>query len=129
MPKRYAFTLQKHTFCKSKGHVLQCKTTEFQSENGGLGLYKLCKCNEMLNICSRNACAVNFCLRFVFQIKENSCPDFYFLIARKSAPAGGYVYVSCLAVGLCRAYSRAGSVSGVLPVCTVRFPVIPSVSV
>lgn len=80
-------------------------------------------------MCSRNACAVNFCLRFVFRIKENSCRDFYFLIARKSAPAGGYVYVSCLAVGQCRAYSRAGSVSGVQPVCPVRFPVIPSVSV
>ena len=63
------------------------------------------------------------------RLKKTHVVIFYFLIARKSAPAGGYVYVSCLAVGQCRAYIRAGSVSGVLPVCTVRFPVIPSVSV
>ena len=65
----------------------------------------------------------------ISRLKKTHVLIFYFLIARKSAPAGGYVYVSCLAVGQCRAYSRSGSVSGVLPVCTVRFPVIPSVSV
>lgn len=65
----------------------------------------------------------------ISRLKKTHVLIFYFLIARKSAPAGGYVYVSCLAVGQCRAYSRSGSVCGVLPVCPVRFPVIPSVSV
>lgn len=65
----------------------------------------------------------------ISRLKKTHVLIFYFLIVRKSAPAGGYVYVSCLAVGQCRAYSRSGSVSGVLPVCTVRFPVIPSVFV
>ena len=65
----------------------------------------------------------------ISRLKKTHVLIFYFLIARKSAPAGGYVYVSCLAVGQCRAYSRSGSVCGVLPVCPVRFPVLPSVSV
>lgn len=65
----------------------------------------------------------------ISRLKKTHVLIFYFLIARESAPAGGYVYVSCLAVGQCRAYSRSGSVSGVLPVCPVRFPVILSVSV
>ena len=63
------------------------------------------------------------------RLKKTHVLIFYFLIARKSASAGGCVYVYYLAVGQCRAYSRSGSVSGVLPVCPVRFPVIPSVSV
>ena len=65
----------------------------------------------------------------ISRLKKTHVLIFYFLIVRKSAPAGGYVYVSCLAVGQCRAYSRSGSVCGVLPVCPVRFPVLPSVSV
>ena len=63
-------------FASRKGTFCSVKPLNFSRKNGGLGLYKLCRCNEMLNACSRNACAVNFCLRFVFQIKENSCPDF-----------------------------------------------------
>ena len=63
------------------------------------------------------------------RLKKTHVLIFYFLIARKSAPAGGYVYVYYLEVGQYRAYIRAGSVSGVLPVCPVRFPVISSVSV
>lgn len=63
-------------FASRKGTFCSVKPLNFSRKNGGLGLYKLCRCNEMLNMCSRNACAVNFCLRFVFQIKENSCPDF-----------------------------------------------------
>lgn len=64
------------SFASRKGTFCSVKSLNFSRKNGGLGHYKLCKCNEMLNMCSRNACAVNFCLRFVFQIKENSCPDF-----------------------------------------------------
>lgn len=63
-------------FASRNGTFCSVKPLNFSRKNGGLGLYKLCRCNEMLNACSRNACAVNFCLRFVFQIKENSCPDF-----------------------------------------------------
>lgn len=63
-------------FASRNGTFCSVKPLNFSRKNGGLGLYKLCRCNEMLNMCSRNACAVNFCLRFVFQIKENSCPDF-----------------------------------------------------
>ena len=59
-----------------KGTFCSVKPLNFSRKNGGFWLYKLCRCDEMLNMCSRNACAVNFCLRFVFQIKENSCPDF-----------------------------------------------------
>lgn len=64
------------SFASRKGTFCSVKPLNFSRKNGGLGLYKLCRCNEMLNMCSRNACAVNFCLRFVFRIKENSCPDF-----------------------------------------------------
>ena len=63
-------------FASRNGTFCSVKPLNFSRKNGGLGLYKLCRCNEMLNMCSRNACAVNFCLRFVFRIKENSCPDF-----------------------------------------------------
>ena len=63
-------------FASRKGTFCSVKPLNFSRKNGGFWLYKLCRCNEMLNACSRNACAVNFCLRFVFQIKENSCPDF-----------------------------------------------------
>ena len=74
------------------------------------------------------ALLTSVCVSFS-RLKKTHVLIFYFLIARESAPSGGYVYVSCLAVGQCRAYSRSGSVSGVLPVCTARSPVIPSVSV
>ena len=64
------------SFASRKGTFCSVKPLNFSRKNGGLGLYKLCRCDEMLNIDSRNASDVNFCLRFVFQIKENSCPDF-----------------------------------------------------
>lgn len=63
-------------FASRKGTFCSVKPLNFSRKNGGLGLYKLCRCDEMLNIGSRNASDVNFCLCFVFQIKENSCPDF-----------------------------------------------------
>ena len=64
------------SFASRNGTFCSVKPLNFSRKNGGLGLYKLCRCDEMLNMCSRNANAVNFCLRFAFQIKENSCPDF-----------------------------------------------------
>ena len=63
-------------FASRKGTFCSVKPLNFSRKNGGFWLYKLCRCNEMLNVCSRNVSAVNFCLRFVFQIKENSGPDF-----------------------------------------------------
>ena len=63
-------------FASRKGTFCCVKPLNFSRKNGGLGLYKLCRCDEMLNIGSHNASDVNSCLRFVFQIKENSCPDF-----------------------------------------------------
>lgn len=49
------------SFASRKGTFCSVKPLNFSRKNGGLGLYKLCRCDEMLNIGSRNASDVNFC--------------------------------------------------------------------